>query len=465
MSVFGFEKNLTDRGRFGVLLFIAWRNIGRNRIRSSLTISALAAGLAMVIFYSALMEGMLRQMIMFATDISTGHMQLHRQAYIDDQDLYATIPWSYEAALEQAYPSLTFAPRLYASGLASTKASSTGVSIKAIHPEKEALATQLLDQVQYGVNDLKGQWTNQEGLTLTAVLIGAQLAKNLQVHPGDEIILVTQAADGSIGNALYRVQGIFKPIDPNFDRTGVLMSIESFKQLMYLEDGFHELLIKVNNIDQLMSKQESLKAFLKDEAPQSTGPSASQTDQSVLASRSHISRFKVVPLDEIGGEINVRNWQELAPSVSDMLSMSQSVVWLVGFIIVGLAAFGVLNTMLMAVHERTHEFGILMAIGMKPIFVMLMVLLESLFLALIACTLGSMLGVLLSKYFTIHPIDFSSMMPEGFDWGGMVFQPILAMHLEPAYVWGSCILLIFITLLAALVPSWKTLKLNPAEAL
>jgi ABC-type lipoprotein release transport system permease subunit len=454
------EQRLSDSGRFGILLFIAWRNVGRNLIRSSLTISALAAGLAMVIFYSALMEGMIRQMILFATDISTGHMQIHRQAYIDDQDMYATIPWSYESALQEAYPKLTFAPRLYASGLASTQQSSTGVSIKAIDPEKEAKATRLLDQVEFGITDLLGRWKNQEGLDVSAVMIGAQLAKNLQLKPGDELILVTQAADGSIGNALYRVQGIFKPIEPNFDRTGVLMSIASFKQLMYLENGFHELLIKIDDIGQLAHEQSSLKVFLLD-------------DRSVLrssadnlpSSRTNVSFFQLEPLDELGGGIRVRNWQELAPSVSDMLAVSQSVVWLVGFIIVGLAAFGVLNTMLMAVHERHHEFGILMAIGMKPMFVMAMVLLESLFLGLIASVIGSVMGVLISTYFTTHPIDFSSMMPQGFDWGGMVFQPVLAMHLELVYVWGSCLLLISITLLAALVPSWKILKLKPAEAL
>lgn len=448
MSSLHLEQHLSNRSRFGVLLFIAWRNVGRNSIRSALTISALAAGLSMVIFYSALMEGMLRQMVMFATDISTGHIQMHRQAYIDDQDFYATIPWSYETSLEHAYPSLIFAPRLYASGLASTQNSSTGVSIKAIDPEKEARATRLMDQVEFGTSDLNGHWTNNEGLALSAVMIGSQLAKNLQVNPGDELILVTQAADGSIGNALYRIQGIFQSIEPNFDRTGVLMSIHSFQQLMYLEDGFHELLIKTADINQLASQQDSLKTFI------AKGTQAPATDPIFLA-----------PLDDLGGEIRVRNWKELSPSVSDLLSMSQSIVWLVGFIIVGLAAFGVLNTMLMAVHERTHEFGILMAIGMKPIYVMVMVMLESLFLGLIASIIGSILGVLLSLYFTIHPIDFSSMLPQGFDWGGMVFQPVLALHLEPMYVWGSSILLITITLLAALVPSWKTLKLKPAEAL
>ena len=81
--------------RLPILIFVAWRNIWRNPIRSVLTISALASGLVMVILYASLLEGMMRQMVRFATAISTSHIQVHRQAFIDDQDLYATLHWSY----------------------------------------------------------------------------------------------------------------------------------------------------------------------------------------------------------------------------------------------------------------------------------------------------------------------------------------------------------------------------------
>ena len=91
-----------------MLRYISWRNIWRNPVRSILTISSLAAGLALVLFYTALLEGMTEQMADYATDISTGHIQIHRQAFIDDQDVYATLPWSYLEKLEKQFPEMNF---------------------------------------------------------------------------------------------------------------------------------------------------------------------------------------------------------------------------------------------------------------------------------------------------------------------------------------------------------------------
>ncbi len=432
--------NASVFSRLPMLLFIAWRNIWRNPVRSALTISALAGGLIMVILYAALLEGMSRQMVRFATEITTGHLQIHRQAFVDDQDLYATLPWSYMSRIEQDIPGIHVAPRLYAAGLASTRETSNGVLIKAVDPEQESRVTLMLDHVRSGNIAFGPASPSAEGLPRYNVVIGAQLAKNMQIGQDSELVLVTQAADGSIGNALYRVAAVLKPLEPNFDRMGVLMSVESFQQLMYLEDGFHELAIKVDDITSLDTVQEALRAELKR-----------------LVSEQ--------PLDELGGAPQVRNWRELNPTVADMLELSNTFLVIVGFIVVGLASLGMLNTMLMAVHERTHEFGILLALGMKRRWLLLMVLLESFFLALVSALLGSLLGVLIAGYFEEHGIDFSESMPDGYDWAGMVFEPVMTAYLQPYDVVYAGVLMILITLVASLMPSWRTVRLKPAEVM
>ena len=204
-------KNVTHASAFSrlpILIFVAWRNIWRNPIRSVLTISALASGLVMVILYASLLEGMSRQMVRFATEISTSHIQVHRQAFIDDQDLYATLPWSYMEKIEHDFPAITIAPRLYASGLASAADTSTGVLIKAVDPQREMTVTQMLKHVRHGKLDLGIADTTENGFVRYNLVVGAQLAKNMKVEPGDELVLVTQAADGSIGNALYRIAAV-----------------------------------------------------------------------------------------------------------------------------------------------------------------------------------------------------------------------------------------------------------------
>jgi len=423
-----------------MLVYIAWRNIWRNPVRSLLTISALAGGLVMVILYASLLEGMTRQMVKYATEISSGHLQIHRQAYIDDQDLYATLPWSYLKRIEQDIPGIHVAPRLYAAGLASTKDTSNGVFIKAVDPQREANVTLMLSHVRSGNVALGPATPSADGLPRNNVVVGAQLAKNMKLVPGSELVLVTQAADGSIGNALYRVSAVLKPLEPNFDRMGVLMSITSYQELMYLESGFHELAIKLDDIGTMQAVQGRLEAELE-------------------------RLVKEQPLDTFGGVPVVRNWRQLNPSVSDMLELSNTFLLIVGFIVVGLASLGMLNTMLMAVHERTHEFGILLSIGMKRRWLLLMVLFESLFLALVSALAGSILGVLLAGYFEKHGIDFSASMPDGYDWAGVVFEPIMTAYLEPLHVLDASVLMILVTLVASFIPSWRTVRMKPAEVL
>ncbi len=429
-----------NASRLPTLLFIAWRNIWRSPVRSMLTIAALAGGLVMVIFYAALMEGMIRQMVQQATTISIGHLQVHRQAYVDDQDLYATLPWSYLDRIGQAFPHQHLAPRLYASGLASSAESSTGVLIKAVDPVREPRVTRLLQQVRQGEMDLGPASASKEGLPRFNLVIGAQLAKNMQLQPGSELILVTQAADGSIGNALYRVAAILKPLDPGFDRMGVLMSITAYQQLMYLEDGFHELVIRLDDPATLETRQAQLDTALK-----------------TLASEQ--------PLDALGGAALVRNWRQLTPMVADMLEISKTITFLVGFIVIALASMGMLNTMLMAVHERTHEFGILLAIGMQRRWLLLMVLLESFFLGLVSAVTGSLLGIGVIGLFGERGIDFSGMLPDGYDWGGILFEPYMKLHLEPLDLLYACLLMLAVTLLASLLPAWRTVRLRPAEVM
>jgi len=427
-------------GRLLTLLFLGWRNIWRNPVRSILTILALSGSLVVVILYSAMMEGMSRQMVQYATELSSGHIQLQRQAFIDDYDLYATMPWSYLDRIEKRFSGLHAAPRLYAAGLCSSSDSSAGVIIRAVDPQRENRVTKMLEHVRQGTADLGNAGTMADGLPRYNVVIGALLARNMNLKVGDELVLVTQAADGSIGNALYRVSGVLKPMEPNFDRMGVLMSVEAYRQLMYLEDGFHELAIRLDDPDTVGVVQDELKDFV------------AELD-------------KEEPLDELGGDVIVRNWKELTPAIAGMLEMSATVVLFIGGIVVSLASLGMLNTMLMAVHERTQEFGILLAIGMKRRWQLIMVLFESLFLSLVSAATGSVIGVLLSGHFEKHGIDFSDYMPDGYDWAGIVFEPVMKGYLEPIHVLTGSLLMITVAMLASLIPAWRVLRLKPAEVM
>jgi len=423
-----------------MLFFIAWRNLWRNKHRSVLTISALGGGLAMLILYAALLNGMVMQMTEFSTKISSGSIQVHRQSFIDDQDLYATIPWKLIDSLEKEFEHIAITPRLYAAGLASAGETSTGAMLKAVDPQRESKVTTMLSHIREGDASLQAITTNENGFPRYQVVVGAQFAKNLNLKIGDELVIVSQAADGSIGNDLFFVSGILKPIELTFDRTGVLMSIEAFQNLMYLQSGAHELAVSIDSQENIL------------------------TTKSLLQKKLH-SLVEQYPLDIEDDQIVTRTWRELMPAVSDMVEVSKAAIYILGIIMLGLASMGMLNTMMMSIYERKHEFGILLSIGMGRYWLLLMVMLESLFIACVSAIIGAVVGSTGAIYLEKHGIDLSGYMPDGFDYGGIIFEPMWRAHLDTESIYISIFLTLGIALIASLIPSWRIVKLKPVEAL
>ncbi|MEE8394925.1 MAG: ABC transporter permease, partial [bacterium] len=209
-----------SRGKGGMLAFLAWRNLWRNPVRSALTAGAMVVGLTMMIVTGALTEGMFRRMAYMVTELNVGHLQVHREAYIEDQDLYAVLPWGLVEHLGRA-TGHTYAPRLYAAGLASSGEFSSGVMLKGIDPALEPKVTTLHRHVRAGefsIAALPPAAGRPEAFVVYNVVIGGQLAKTLKVEIGGELVLITQAADGSIGNGLFRVAGVLKPVEGVIDR-------------------------------------------------------------------------------------------------------------------------------------------------------------------------------------------------------------------------------------------------------
>jgi putative ABC transport system permease protein len=429
-----------------ILCFLAWRNMWRNRLRSLLTAGGIVAGLTLMIAYLAMMEGLYRQMVGFATNISIGHVQLQRQAFIDDQDLYALLPWPLVKHLEQSTP-YRYAPRLYAAGLASAGESSSGALLKGVDPVRELQVTTLDKRLRRGSFDLRGSRKvyphGPDGPAVPSypVVIGYNLARNLQLDVGGEMVLITQASDGSIGNGLFEVRGILNPIDPAFDRLGVAMSLEAFNSLMFIEGGVHELAVRLPDVGALNAARDRIQAAV-DAWPGSAA----------------LAR-------ESSGAVRVRTWAQINPELNGMLSSSEAIIYIVAVIVFAIAALGILNTMLMATYERRQELAILLALGMGRGAMMLMVLLEAAFLSLFGSALGCVSGTALAWYLQVQGFDWSRWMPEGLDLMGVVMDPIYYGHLLPQHLVISVAILLATTMVAALVPSWRTARLNPARAL
>ena len=398
-------------------LKLAWRNIWRNSRRTLITQFALIVALSLMIACSGLTWGLVKQMERNATLLGPGELQIHRPGYLDDRSIYRVIdhPHTLIATLEQS--GVKAASRLHGFGLVSHGENSSGTQVLGIDPVKEKTVTEFHKHL------FKGSFLQQA----KDVLLGKKIAVTLDAVIGDELVIVTQAADGSIGNDLYRVAGILKGISEEIDRSTVMMSLADFRSLFSLHDVATEIVLRRNDATE---------------------------DLTLIRNRIKLA----VPDQE------VKTWKEIFPAVSDMLELTDASIYILLTIIYLAGSLIMLNTMLMSVFERIKELGIMMAIGFRPMQVLLLIFLETFFLTLCGALMGLACGVSLSLYLTYYGLDLTS-ITEGFSFVGIAAEPHWFAVTTFNTVCPPFIFLFVLSLLAVIYPAIKASLLKPVDAL
>jgi ABC-type lipoprotein release transport system permease subunit len=404
-----------------MLLRLASRNLWRNRRRTLLTLSAMVVSLALLTLSLGVFSGMLVDILASTTEQYHGHLVITEDGYLDDRDMYKNFSTDEQLLrkLETDEVVIGFSQRLRGFGLASHDESSYPVELLGIHPEKEKSVTNLHQQLAEGAY-LAGNNGN-------GAVIGSSLAKKLKVSPGDELVFVTQAADGSIGNDLLIVSGIFRTGHTGHDNSLVLVPQQWLQQVMALDGKIHEIAIAIDDPLRAADYKPALATLL----PQG---------------------------------LSITDWGELLPEMREAIA-SFDVSRLIFVIILYFATgLGILNTIFMSVMERTREFGILMALGLRPGQIKRLVLLESFLLGLIGTLLGLVCGLILSYYMARFGIDLSTWITP-ITYAGGTMQPRLKAifeyrnFIEPAY------LLVVVSVLAGFFPARRAAKLQPVQAI
>ncbi len=401
----------------------AFRNIGRNRDRAIVTLGAMALAGAIMIFYSSLMEGFTDTLERNMVRMSLGDIQIHQKGYRDDPDLYKRIeqPDKVLAGLADiGFPNA--APRLYGAGLAATELTSSGVVIRGVDIERESKVTQT------HLHLLDGEWLNDSDPH--GVVIGRKLARTLNVKIGNEIIIVSQAADGSMANDLYTVRGILKSIASGIDQAGFYMTEESFRELMAMPEGAHEIaIIRVDGAESVAVAKDKIK--------------------------------------EVSKGLETKSWRELQPVIARLLDNADAgniIMLLIVYAAIGMVT---LNAMLMSVFERIREFGIMKAVGVTPWQIMLLVVAEAIIQALIACVLALVVALPLSYYFQTHGIDLSTLSHSASlgTVGGVAFDPVWYTRVTWSSVTQPLLFLLLIVGLAVIYPGVKAAVIKPVKAI
>ena len=401
-----------------MILKIAFRNIFRQKRRTILTALAMIVGFTLLSLTIGLSDGAYGNIIAMFTRNRIGHIQVHREGYLDKPSLYKTIDNASAVGetIQRSAGVEAWTPRVYGAGLGSVGEKSTGVQIIGVDVARETEATRFDKKIV-------------EGGTLTETpaheaVIGKGLAKIVSATVGSEIVIVSQGADGSIANDMYKIVGIAESGDDIRDRVACYLHIEDAQELFVLDGRVHEIVVIVSNINRVAKVTDAIAANLNDTT------------------------------------LDVATWQEVAKSFYRAMQADKQGDAVARLVIMLIVAIGVLNTVLMSVLERTREYGVLKAVGTKPGQIFWLVVCEVVIIALASICVGALLGVLVNYLFSIYGITY----PEAISYGGMKFKTLYG------EVNVRCLVIPAITVMlsaaiVSLFPAIKAARIMPAKAM
>jgi len=404
-----------------IVLRLAWRNLWRQPRRTWLTTGAMVFSNTLLVFMISLQFGMYELMIDNTLQVFTGHMQVQAPGYRDDQKMRQAVPGILPLAtrLRDEFELDTIAARGWAFGLASSDERSYGIGIFGVEPDYEP-----------GVSSIPG--LIKEGRFLEdydepGIVIGAVLARNLRVGIGDELTLLGSGRDGSFAAAVVNVVGIFESGIPDIDRNFAEMPLGLFQEVFYMEGAGHQVVISAETLDAAELLLPQLVASL----PADAG-------------------------------LVVHDWDALQPGLKQAIQADMSSAFFMYGILVILVAFSVLNTQLMSVLERTHEFGIVLSLGLRPGRLGRLVMLETALMGFMGLVIGAITGTIFTTWFTVNGLSIPGMEE-------MAAMFNLPARVYPETTFGTAIagpLIVYaFTLLAALYPALRLYRLHPVEAM
>ena len=403
---------------------MAWRNIWRNPRRSILTICAVAFASLLLVFMLSWQFGSYDTMINAAVKIHTGHLQVQAKGYQDKRSMRLVVPdpGAIGRILQRTPGVDAYTFRANAFSLVSSKERSYGILVVGVDPIREAEVSTLKKVIRQGSYLAEGD-TDQ-------ALVGELLAKNLKIALGDDLVLLGQARDGSTAATVVTVKGIYNSGQDEFDRSSIHIPLRHFQEVYAMDGAVHKVVVLGRSLSDIGAIKKAV----------------------VQAINSSGNKDHLVVLD----------WMDLMPGLVEGIEMDLISGLIFYLILIVVVAFSIWNTFLMAVLERTREFGVLMAIGTTPGRLTKLLLLESVTMTAVGIVIGIVAGSLITWYFQVHGIVISG-TSEVVRQFGIPERMFPQLSFLSATIGPTAVLII--TFLTALYPALKVRRLPPVEAM
>ena len=401
---------------------IAWRNIYRNKKRSLITITSIFAALFLIIFMRALQFGFYDNLIKTVVESYAGYVEVHAKGFWDNQNLENSMVVDNELIknIESINGVENTVERLQSFSLISTGEKTRGGVINGVVIEDEQKIT------DWNKNIIDGSFQ----LERNEIIIAKGIAEYFDLQIGDSLILYGQGYRGMMAAGKYPVKGIIDLKNPNLNKLGIFMTLESARDY-----------VSSDNI----------------------------STHIIIDKRQYYSEDKILnDLESIlSSDYEVMTWKETLPEIEQTITADSAGGLIMAFILYIIVVFGMFGTVLMMTEERKYEFGVLISIGMSRIRLFSIILVETVILSMIGVVLAILVTYPISYYFYLNPINIVTLMGEGAD--VMIeefgFDPVVPFSISLDIPFSHALIIFTFSLLISVYPAIRIFRLNPVKSM
>ncbi|PWN07663.1 ABC transporter permease [Rhodohalobacter mucosus] len=400
-----------------LILSISWRNIWRHPARSGVLLGAIIAGIWAGMTLSALTNGMIDQRFANMIQEDLTHLQVHQPQFLTEREpaMYMPNADSILKYLQNDTRVESAAARTLVDGMIQSSLTTSGVSVRGVDPVREPETTTFHENLIYG-NYLDSDVRNP-------ILLGKRLAEKLNVQIGNRIVLTFQDVNSELSSAAFTISGIFRTNSGPQDERVVFVRSDDLSSILAGQQIYHEIAVMLQNEE--------------------------------------MSNEVASDLNNRFDGISAETWYELSPELRYLNDFGNTMTVYIMIVIMLALAFGILNTMLMAIFERMRELGMLMAVGMSKTRIFSMIMTESVVLTFLAAAAGMVLGYVSINMMSENGLDLSAVGGDSLAEFG--YDSVIYPFVTGADIVNTAIIVILTALLAAVYPAIKALSLNPGE--
>jgi len=399
---------------------LAWRNIWRQKRRTFITASAIAAVMLLSLFMRSMQEGSYAQNLDNATRFYSGYLQLQEPEYSENQSIDKLLPAD-DAFIQKIWKidGLTTAlPRLESFALGAAGDKSKGVMVMGVNPKAEDAYSGLSDRLK------EGRYFENDNEK--SILVGSKLADYYGLKIGSEFVLYGQGYHGTTAAGLYTVAGILSYPNQQMDARIVYLPLKTAQAFYHTGNRVSAWVLHGKDVK-------------------------------------HIPELEKSARQQMDDNVKVRNWAEISPELAQQIGLDRAGGIFLMVVLYGVVGFGLFATIVMMTLERQREFAVMLATGMLRRKVQFLMMLESFFIALTGIVMGLVITTPVLLWFYYHPIqmtgDLAMTMEE------MGFEPIIPFSLAPELFIGQLLIVVFMLFLCTFYPFARIMKLRIAESM